>query len=93
MTEIRKGQAPAALSREAFGERYRAAFFDPAFDVEKSAIARLEAIAWGAYDEGRKAPLTRVAGPGYADPAYELAQDWLAAKKAVDDAQADFSLL
>jgi len=27
----------------------------------------LEEIAWQAYDEGRKAPLTRLAGSGYAD--------------------------
>ena len=63
--EIRRGQAPAPLSRQAFGERYRAAFVDPAFAAEKAAIVRLEEIAWQAYHEGRKAPLTRLAGAGY----------------------------
>ncbi len=91
MTEVRKGQAPETLSREAFGSRYRASFVDPAFGVEAAAIARLEEIAWGAYDEGRKSPVTRIAGPGYADPAYELSIDWLATKRAIDEAQAAWS--
>jgi hypothetical protein len=31
MTEVRKGQAPPALSLEEFRARFRRAFFDPAF--------------------------------------------------------------
>ncbi len=87
MIEIRKGQAPATLTRQAFGDRYRASFIDPAFASEAAAIARLEDIAWQAYSEGRKAPLTRPAGPGYADPAYALSLDWLATRQAIDQAQ------
>jgi len=87
MIDIRKGQAPAALSRHAFGERYRAGFVDPAFAVESAATARLEDIAWQAYHEGRKAPMTRLAGPGYADPAYGLSVDWLDTRRAIDQAQ------
>ena len=85
--EIRKGQAPAVLSRDAFGARYRDAFVDPAFAAEKEAIARLEEIAWQAYEQGRKAPLTREAGPGYADPSYALSVEWLATRQAIDQAQ------
>ena len=62
MTEIRKGQAPATLSRDEFGRRYRASFFDLAFASEQAAISRLEKIAWAAYSDGGKAPLTRLAG-------------------------------
>jgi len=50
-------------------------------------FARLEDIAWQAYDEGRKAPLTRLAGPGYADPTYALSVEWLATRQAIDQAQ------
>jgi hypothetical protein len=82
MTEVRKGQAPEKLSRVAFGLRYRASFVDPAFDAERKALERLEAIAWDAYSEGRKAPITRKAGPGYADPDYDLSVDWLATRSA-----------
>ena len=88
MTEIRKGQAPAPLSREEFGVRYRTSFRDPAFAPEKEAIERIEKIAWLAYMDGRKSPITRKAGTGYADPDYDLSVDWIAAREAIDAAQA-----
>jgi|KBSMisStaDraftv2_1062788.scaffolds.fasta_scaffold36676_4 multimeric flavodoxin WrbA len=76
MTQPRKGQAPPQLSREEFGERFRRNFHDPAFEGEREAIARLEAIAWDGYDKDRKAPLTAKAGPGFADPDYDLSVEW-----------------
>ncbi len=88
MTKIRKGQAPAPLKRAQFSERFRAFFVDPAFRTEDRSIERLEAIAWDAYQEGRKAPLTQKAGPGYADPDYELSSEWVANKQRIDAAQA-----
>jgi len=87
MTEVRKGQAPGKLSRDAFGVRYRESFADPAFDGERAAIGRLEQIAWQAYEEGRKAPVTRPIGPGAADPDYETSVEWLAARDAIRAAQ------
>ena len=87
MTEVRKGQAPATLSRSIFHERFMQSFMDPAFRAEDDAISRVEAIAWEAYQEGRKAPVTRKAGPGYADPDYELSVEWLATKDRIDQAQ------
>ena len=72
MTEVRKGQAPAPLSRTVFHERFMQSFMDPAFRTEDEAISRVEAIAWDAYQEGRKSPVTRKAGPGYADPDCDL---------------------
>jgi multimeric flavodoxin WrbA len=88
MTEVRKGQAPDQLSREEFGERFRQLFFDPAFHAEQEALGRIEEIAWHNYADGRKAPLTRKAGPGYADPDYDLSVDWLAARERIERAQA-----
>jgi len=85
--EIRKGQTPPPLGRDEFSGRFRAAFIDAAFDGEKEAIARLEEIAWLAYQEGRKAPYTRKAGPGYADPEYMLSVEWLATKERLAAAQ------
>ena len=61
MTKIRTGQAPAPLTRAQFQERFNVRFYDPAFVGERDAIARLEAIAWDAMQEGRKAPITRPA--------------------------------
>jgi multimeric flavodoxin WrbA len=88
MTTVRKGQAPPKLDRHAFGERFRESFQDPAFEVAQDAIARLEAIAWTAYEEGRKAPRTRKAGAGYADPEYDLSVDWIAAHERIRSALA-----
>jgi multimeric flavodoxin WrbA len=88
MTDIRKGQAPAPLSRSSFHERFMQSFVDPAFRAEDEAITRVEQIAWEAYQEGRKAPFTRKAGPGYADPDYDLSVDWLEAKSRIDRAAA-----
>jgi multimeric flavodoxin WrbA len=88
MPDVRKGQGPDRLDRDEFGHRFRIAFTDPAFRTEAAAIARLEAIAWDAYVNGRKAPITRKAGPGYADPDYDLSVEWLEAKTRIDAAQA-----
>jgi hypothetical protein len=87
MTDVRIGQAPAPLDRAAFGRRFRARFVDPAFRREDDALARLEQIAWEAYHEGRKAPHTHKAGPGYANPDYDLSDDWRDAKEKLDAAQ------
>jgi multimeric flavodoxin WrbA len=88
MIEIRKGQAPAHLGREEFSVRFRASFHDPAFRAEDAAIARMEDIAWDGYTKGRKAPFTQKAGPGYADPNYQLSTDWIATRQRLDAAQA-----
>ena len=91
MIEIRKGQAPAVLSRNEFHQRFMQSFMDPAFKAEDEAISRVEAIAWDAYQAGRKAPVTRKAGAGYADPDYELSVEWLETKRRIEQAQANWS--
>jgi multimeric flavodoxin WrbA len=88
MTEVRKGQAPATLTREQFHDRFMQSYADPAFKAEAASLLRLETIAWGAYDEGRKAPVTRKAGPGYTDPDYDLSVDWLDTRDRLDKAKA-----
>ncbi len=87
MTKIRKGQAPAPLTRAEFHERFNVRFYDPAYAAEVEAIARLEAIAWDAHQDGRKTPLTRAAGRGYADPAYPISVQWLDTRKRLHAAQ------
>jgi multimeric flavodoxin WrbA len=84
---IRHGQAPGRLGRAEFSVRFRATFIDPAFRSEDEAIERLEEIAWLAYTDGRKAPFTQKAGPGHADPDYELSSEWIATKQRIDEAQ------
>ena len=91
MIDIRKGQAPEPLTRDVFNSRFRASFVDPAFRTEDSAIARMEAIAWDGYNQGRKAPFTQKAGAGYADPDYQLSTEWVAKKARIDEAQTRWS--
>src|SRR5450432_4565649 len=86
-TKVRKGQWPGNLERVEFSERFRTSFVDPAFRSEDVAIGRLETIAWEAYCDGRKSPLTRKAGPGYADPEYDLSVEWIEASERVKNAQ------
>jgi len=87
MSQPRTGQAPQPMDRAEFGRHYALRFVDPAFDGERQHIARLEDIAWQAYTEGRKAPHSQPAGPGYADPAYVLSDEWRATKNTLDMAQ------
>ncbi|MDF2114838.1 flavodoxin family protein [Roseiarcaceae bacterium H3SJ34-1] len=78
------------LDRDSFMSRYRQMFVDPAFaDLEKE-IAVIGEVAWEAYSAGRKSPHTRAAGPGFADPSYEISTDWLQAKEDIEAAQARY---
>ena len=78
MTKPRTGQAPKwPISRDEFHERFQQKFVDPAFEKEREAIARIEAIAWEAYKDDRKSPRTAKAGPGFADPDFKLSVEWL----------------
>lgn len=90
MTDVRKGQAPGQLEREEFHERFMDSYRDPAFNAEAEALGRLEAVAWKAYAEGRKSPVTRKAGAGFADPEYELSVEWLAASERIQKAQTEW---
>ena len=87
MVNIRKEMPDVQLTREQFKQRFRQRFEDPAFASAQAEIDRLADIAWGAYDDYRKAPRTERAGPAFADPDYELSTEWLAASRSVQDAE------
>jgi multimeric flavodoxin WrbA len=84
---IRKGQGDVKLSREEFTRRFHERFFDPAFDEVRSEIDKVTEVAWKNYDEYHKSPRKRKAGPGFADPEYELPIEWLDTRDAVMAAQ------
>jgi hypothetical protein len=86
-SQIRKGRPSVKLTREEFSRRYRSRFADPAFQPLDREIEAIVAAAWDAYSHSRKAPHTRKAGPGFSDPDYEIAVDWLAARDAILEAQ------
>ena len=83
-----QGQWSGLHPRAEFRERFLAQFTDPAYRAEQDALDRLEAIAWDAYREGRKAPLTRKAGPEFHDPDYDLSAEWYATRERLRLAQA-----
>jgi multimeric flavodoxin WrbA len=84
----RKGMPDPILSRAEFRRRYLEQFRDPAFRALDGELDRIVDVAWDAYSNHRKAPVTRKAGPEFADPDYDLSVDWLAAREAVIAAQA-----
>jgi len=88
--EPRKGMPDPHLDEAEFRRRFLSQYVDPAFGALASELDRVAAVAWDAYKDGRKSPLTRKAGPGYADPDYDLGVDWIAAKAAIEAAQIQF---
>jgi multimeric flavodoxin WrbA len=76
--EPRTGQAPPKLTREQFSERFGQSFFDPAYEAVREELKKVEVIAWEAYSGSRKAPRTAKAGPGFANPDYDLSVEWRA---------------
>jgi multimeric flavodoxin WrbA len=84
--DVRKGQDPGKLPREEFRLRFMRRFYDPAFSKEHAALERLESIAWDGYQNSRKSPITEKAGPGYADPEYDLSVEWAQASRRLQEA-------
>ena len=67
---VRKEMPGVELSKDEFRKRYSERFSDPVFAPLRAEINRILEAAWQAYSESRKAPHTRRAGPGFADPDY-----------------------
>ena len=85
--DVRKGMPSRRLDRGTFEKRFKSAFADPVFAPLQHELQAITDAAWDAYDDGRKAPTTRKAGPGFADPDYDIAVDWLTARDAIDAAK------
>jgi multimeric flavodoxin WrbA len=85
--EPRKGMPSPRLDEAGFKARFRSQFQDPAFAPIQGELEAVTQAAWDAYAHSRKSPHTQKAGPGYADPDYDLATDWIAAKEAIAAAE------
>lgn len=88
--EPRTGMPGVALDEDEFRRRFLSQFPDPAFEPVRSELDRVADAAWEAYSHHRKSPHTRKAGPGFADPDYDLAEDWIEASAAVAEAQREY---
>lgn len=85
--KVRKGMPSVALTKARFTALARERFYDPAFDPLQTEIGRIIDAAWEGYHGYRKAPRTRKAGKGFADPDYDLSVEWLRARDAIARAQ------
>jgi len=84
----RTGSASPRLDESEFTRRFLSQFQDQAYAPLQAELERIARAAWDSYKHERKSPHTRKAGPGFADPDYELATDWIEAAAAVKAAQA-----
>jgi multimeric flavodoxin WrbA len=84
--KVRTGMPSVQLTRDEFAKRFRDRFYDPAFGELGVEIEKLIHTAWEAYDEYRKSPRARRAGPGFADPSFELPIEWLETRRAIEKA-------
>lgn len=85
-TEPRREMPSPKLDEAEFRRRYLEQFVDPAFDPLRADLDRIAAAAFDAYHASRKAPVTEKAGPGSADPDYDLSVDWIRARDAIERA-------
>src|SRR5689334_12876061 len=85
----RKGMEDSTIDEAEFRKRFLSQFTDPAFDPLKGELDKVAGAAWDGYTNERKSPCTQKAGPGFTDPNYDMAVDWIAAKAAIDQAQAE----
>jgi multimeric flavodoxin WrbA len=84
----RTGTPSVDLDQAEFNRRFLAQFIDPAFEPLGTELEKVAAAAWDGYSHSRKSPRMHKAGDGFADPDYDLADDWRTAKLAIDAAQA-----
>jgi multimeric flavodoxin WrbA len=84
---IHKEMPSVQLTKEEFKKRYWQRFYDPAFGKLTAEIDRIADVAWDAYDQNRKSPYTHSAGPGFADPDYQLSDEWRLARQNVQEAE------
>jgi multimeric flavodoxin WrbA len=90
MVDLRKGMPSVQLTEQEFKRRFLSRFYDPAFEPLTVELDKIANAAWIGYNQYRKSPRTAKAGPGFSDPDYDLPLEWLAAHRAVQEAQRRF---
>ena len=79
----RRGMPSPRLDESEFRTRFLAQFIDPVFKPLAAELDEIASAAWDAYRHSRKSPITRKAGPEFADPDYDISVDWLAAREKI----------
>ena len=88
--EPRKGMPAVKLDKGEFLRRFLSQFSDKAFDALGPELQAVADAAWDGYSHSRKSPRTMKAGPGFADPDYDIAVDWMNAHNAIKAAEAEY---
>ncbi|HEY0947666.1 MAG TPA: NAD(P)H-dependent oxidoreductase [Opitutaceae bacterium] len=84
---VREEQPSVQLTKEQFVGRWRERLADPRFsDVAAASDAVIE-TAWDAYLHGPKSPRKVKAGPEFAHPDAELAEEWLETRQRIHEAK------
>jgi multimeric flavodoxin WrbA len=84
---VRKGMPNVQLDKAEFKKRFLTRFYDPLYEPFTRELDKIVDAAWKSYTEYHKAPRTRKAGPGFADPNYQISIEWLAARSSVQAAE------
>jgi hypothetical protein len=74
---VRKGMPSIQLDKKEFKKRFLKRFYDPVFEPLTRELDRIADAAWISYSDYHKSPLTREAGPGFANPNYEISIECL----------------
>ena len=85
--DVRTGMPGVQLDKDEFKKRFLAKFYDPIFDRLTPELEKVTEAAWTVYDEYHKSPRTRKAGPGFADPDFDVAVEWLETRARIEDAE------
>jgi len=88
-SKVRKGMPSVKLTQDEFAKRFRARFYDPGFADLDSEIEKILEKAWVGYDQYRKSPRTRPAGPDFSDRNFELPLEWLETREAIRRAETE----
>jgi multimeric flavodoxin WrbA len=84
---VRKGMPSVQLDKQEFKKRFLTRFYDPLYEPLTRELDKIIDAAWTSYSDYHKAPRTRKAGSGFADPNYEISIEWLESRASVQAAE------
>ena len=85
--KVRTGMPSVQLDKKEFKKRFLARFYDPEFEPLKPELDKIFEVAWHTYDDYHKTPRVKKAGPGFADPDFELALEWFETRANIQAAE------
>ncbi|MBI2312876.1 MAG: flavodoxin family protein [Betaproteobacteria bacterium] len=75
------------LTKEQVRERFLQKFYDPVFEEVRAELDKVFEKVWDSYIAYRKSPRLAPAGPGFAEPGFEVAVEWLETRAKIQAAE------